>query len=46
VAQWCRDRGHRLTGLSWEVYADWTDDVDALETEVVHVVDPAVEPLR
>jgi effector-binding domain-containing protein len=38
VVQWCRDHGHTLIGISWEVYGDWTDDVDSLETEVAHAV--------
>ena len=39
VAQWCLDNGHRRTGSSWEIYGDWTDDVDALETEVMHEIE-------
>ena len=36
VRDWCEANGHPLTGVSWEVYGDWTADPDALETEVFH----------
>ena len=36
VVRWCSDEGHRRTGVCWEIYGDWTDDADALETEVLH----------
>lgn len=29
---WCSDRALALTGQSWEVYGDWTDDPSRLET--------------
>ena len=40
VLQWCRERGHRLDGRSWEIYGDWNEDVTRLETECAWVVQP------
>lgn len=34
VHRWATANGHRLSRVRWEVYGDWTDDPDALETEV------------
>jgi effector-binding domain-containing protein len=34
LAKWARDEGHTLSGPSWEVYGDWTDDTSKLETEI------------
>ena len=31
---WCSGRELTLTGESWEVYGDWTDDSSKLETEL------------
>ena len=39
VLAWCEANGFRPMGTSWEIYGDWTDDPDALETEVVHAVE-------
>jgi effector-binding domain-containing protein len=44
VLRWCDEHGHEPTGLSWEIYGDWNDDVDLLETEVVHEVRPLRDP--
>jgi len=30
--RWCADQGLALTGESWEVYGDWSDDPSKLET--------------
>jgi effector-binding domain-containing protein len=32
----CRDHDLAITGRSWEIYGDWTDDESQLETEVVY----------
>jgi effector-binding domain-containing protein len=34
VHQWARAHGHRLSRVRWEVYGDWVEDPEALETEV------------
>jgi effector-binding domain-containing protein len=34
VHRWAGARGHRLSRVRWEVYGDWSDDPEALETEV------------
>jgi effector-binding domain-containing protein len=34
VRAWCEAHGRTVTGLRWEVYGDWYDDPDKLETEV------------
>lgn len=34
VRAWCEENGHEVTGQRWEVYGDWHDDQDQLETEV------------
>jgi effector-binding domain-containing protein len=34
VRAWCEEHGHEVTGLRWEIYGDWHDDQDKLETEV------------
>jgi effector-binding domain-containing protein len=36
VLAFCEQHGHTPSGLSWEIYGDWTDDVSALETDVVY----------
>ncbi len=34
VHAWCRAHGHKLTGISWEVYGDWAENESDLTTEV------------
>lgn len=41
VVSWCRDAGHSLTGVSWEVYGHWTDDPAELRTDIYYLVKPA-----
>jgi effector-binding domain-containing protein len=38
VRAWALARGHSLTGTRWEVYGDWREDPEELETEVNWVV--------
>ena len=38
VRAWCIARQHRLTGTRWEVYGDWREDPEELETEVSYLV--------
>jgi effector-binding domain-containing protein len=35
VHEWCEANGHEVAGPRWEIYGDWHDDPDRLETEVV-----------
>ncbi len=44
VVAWCREHGHERTGVSWEIYGDWNEDMELLETEVVHEVKPRRDP--
>ena len=39
IHDWCEARGRRLAGPRWEIYGHWTDDPDALETEVFYLLD-------
>ena len=34
IHAWCREKGHQLSGLSWEVYGDWAENEAELETEI------------
>ena len=34
IHAWCREHGHKMSGLGWEVYGDWAEDEAALETEI------------
>jgi len=34
VAAWALGNGHRLAGISWEIYEDWDDDPAKLRTNV------------
>jgi effector-binding domain-containing protein len=36
VRTWCAARGHALTGVRWEIYGDWSEDPNDLETEVCY----------
>ena len=38
VREWCVASGRELTGTSWEIYGDWTDDPTKLETRIVHLL--------
>lgn len=34
----CRDSGHKLAGVSWEVYGDWDEDESKLLTDVFYLL--------
>lgn len=34
VLAWCREHGHELTGVRWELYDHWRDDPESFETAV------------
>jgi effector-binding domain-containing protein len=38
VRAWCQQQGHAISGKSWEVYGEWTDDPALLETEVYYLL--------
>jgi effector-binding domain-containing protein len=38
VHDWCREHGHEIVGPRWEIYGDWHEDEDQLETEVAWLV--------
>jgi effector-binding domain-containing protein len=40
VMDWVRRNGRRLTGVSWEVYGDWSDDPAQRRTDVFHLLEP------
>jgi effector-binding domain-containing protein len=31
---WCAENGHIPSGVSWEVYGEWTEDLTKLETRI------------
>jgi effector-binding domain-containing protein len=34
ILAWCAENGHAWSGVSWEVYGDWTEDPAKLETRI------------
>jgi effector-binding domain-containing protein len=38
VRAWCAAREHLLTGTRWEIYGDWREDPNELETEISYLV--------
>jgi effector-binding domain-containing protein len=38
IDDWCRRNGKRIGAFSWEIYGDWTDDPNKLETTVVYLL--------
>lgn len=43
VRAWCAEHGHRLSGVSWEVYGhwdqSWNDDPSKIRTDVFHLLE-------
>jgi effector-binding domain-containing protein len=35
---WCQSHRHALTKVRWEIYGDWRDDPEELETEVCYLL--------
>jgi effector-binding domain-containing protein len=33
---WCDEHQHQLSGVSWEVYGDWSDDPAKLRTDIFY----------
>jgi effector-binding domain-containing protein len=40
IDAWAPTSSDRITGPSWEVYGDWTDDVSKLETDIYFLLAP------
>jgi effector-binding domain-containing protein len=40
IHDWCRKSERRIGGFSWEIYGDWTDDPNKLETTIVYLLQP------
>ena len=38
VHEWCAAHGHELTGTRWEIYGDWRENPEDLETEVDYLL--------
>jgi effector-binding domain-containing protein len=38
VHAWCATHGHSLTRTRWEIYGDWREDPDELETEITYLL--------
>jgi effector-binding domain-containing protein len=38
VLAWCAAQGHELTGTRWEIYGDWHENPDDLETEICYLL--------
>jgi effector-binding domain-containing protein len=38
VRAWCAAHGHELTGTRWEIYGDWHENPDDLETEISYLL--------
>jgi effector-binding domain-containing protein len=42
VQTWCSDHGHKLTGVSWELYGhwkkEWNSDPSKIRTDVYYLV--------
>ena len=36
VREWCKTRGHALTGVNWEVYGHWSDDPGERRTDIYY----------
>lgn len=36
IQAWCREHNQKPTGITWEVYGDWSEDESKLTTEVFY----------
>ena len=43
IREWCAERGHRLSSVSWEIYGHWQEswnaDPSQIRTDVFHLLD-------
>ena len=40
IHRWCAGHGRTIGGASWEIYGDWTDNPDRLETTIRYLLLP------
>jgi effector-binding domain-containing protein len=40
IHQWAKSHDRTFAGLSWEIYGDWSNDPEKLETTVVYLLAP------
>jgi len=38
VRAWCAVHGHQIQGTRWEIYGDWRDNPEELETQISYLV--------
>lgn len=38
LRDWCAEHHHQLTGVTWELYGDWSDDPARLRTDIFYEV--------
>ncbi len=42
IREWCADQGHRLAGISWEIYGHWDEswnaDPSRIRTDVFYLL--------
>ena len=38
IHRWCASNGRALAGPRWEIYGDWNEDPEQLETEVFYLL--------
>ena len=38
VRNWCKENDRILAGPNWEIYGDWSDDPQALTTEILYLL--------
>jgi effector-binding domain-containing protein len=44
ILEWCKAKGHRLAGPSWEVYGhwqqEWNDNPSLIQTDIFYLLEP------
>jgi len=38
IREWCAEHGHEANGIRWEVYGDWHENPDELETQIYYLL--------
>ena len=38
ILAWCREHGHAIAGVNWEVYGDWSDKPEEVRTDVFYLL--------
>ncbi|MDZ4712633.1 MAG: hypothetical protein SGI89_09955 [bacterium] len=36
IREWCMRNNKKISGINWEIYGDWNDDIDLLKTAVYY----------